>query len=251
MVALLPAPLVQFCDDDGVPYVGGTLATYIPGTTTAKTTWSDAGGAAANTNPVVLDAAGRCTIWGDGQYRLILHDGDGNLIFDGVSSTFVSAAMAPVCLSTTVALARTALGVDAAIAVETARALAAEAALATAQAGFATAANLAAEVARATAAEAAEKARAEAAEAALAATVHAAVWAQGGTGGTDADGHCRVTFATPFNHITSFVAMPNAAGLYTVSVNASFDNTGADVYLGIPATAGAATFGFSWVAMGT
>jgi hypothetical protein len=31
---LLPAPELQFCDADGKPYAGGSLATYIPGTST-------------------------------------------------------------------------------------------------------------------------------------------------------------------------------------------------------------------------
>src|SRR5580765_6449944 len=129
----VPNPEPQFCDADGHPYAGGTLATYIPATTTPKTTWADHAGAALNTNPIILDAAGRCTMYGDGEYRLVLRDAAGNLIWDQYASTLVSAAMAPVILAPTLEDARRLLGIDdaiaAAVAVETNRATAAEAAL--------------------------------------------------------------------------------------------------------------------------
>jgi hypothetical protein len=63
-------PEQQFNDADGHPYAGGSLTTYVPGTTTPKQTWLDPGQAALNTNPIILDAAGRCLLYGDGDYRL-------------------------------------------------------------------------------------------------------------------------------------------------------------------------------------
>jgi hypothetical protein len=129
----VPNPEPQFADADGHPYAGGTLATYIPATTTPKQTWADHAGAALNTNPIILDAAGRCTMYGDGEYRLVLRDAAGNLIWDQYASTLVSAAMAPVILAPTLEDARRLMGIDdaiaAAVAVETNRATAAEAAL--------------------------------------------------------------------------------------------------------------------------
>lgn len=94
----LPGGLQQFCDANGNPYAGGTLNTYIPGTTTPKTVWSDVGQTTPQPNPVVLDSAGRASLWGQGQYRLILKDAAGNLIWDRVSicgsgaTTFASIA---------------------------------------------------------------------------------------------------------------------------------------------------------------
>lgn len=49
----------QFFDNNGDPLSGGLLYTYASGTTTPATTWTSISGAVANTNPIVLDAAGR------------------------------------------------------------------------------------------------------------------------------------------------------------------------------------------------
>lgn len=108
-------PEPQFCDQNGVPYAGGTITTYIMGTSTPKTTWMDPGLTAMNTNPIVLDAAGRCVMWGDGDYRLILQDAAGNLIWDQPSTSIVSAAMAAVVSAPTTQDAMDAMGVTAAI----------------------------------------------------------------------------------------------------------------------------------------
>lgn len=108
-------PINQFSDADGHPYAGGSIATYIPGTSTPKATYLDPALTAANTNPVILDAAGRATMYGDGEIRLILRDAAGNEIWDVEATTIVSAAMAPVVAAATLADARDLLGVTAAI----------------------------------------------------------------------------------------------------------------------------------------
>jgi hypothetical protein len=112
----MAAPVIlaidQYCDADGNPYAGGTIATYIPGTSTPKQTWLDPDQIALNTNPLVLDAAGRGTMWGDGLYRIILRDSIGNLIFDVDGTTIVSAAMAPVVAAPTIADALVLLGLS-------------------------------------------------------------------------------------------------------------------------------------------
>jgi hypothetical protein len=79
---LLPNAQQQFFDDAGEPLAGGFVYHYIPSTTTPKTTWVDAAATTANTNPVILDSAGRATIFGNGQYRQILVDALGNTIWD-------------------------------------------------------------------------------------------------------------------------------------------------------------------------
>lgn len=66
----------QFFDDNGVPLAGGLIYTYLSGTSTPATTYTSSSGATPNTNPIVLDAAGRVPeeVWltDDVQYRLVL-----------------------------------------------------------------------------------------------------------------------------------------------------------------------------------
>lgn len=63
MAILTPMPVMQFFDDNGDPLAGGKLYTYEAGTTTPLATYTDEGGGTANTNPVILDSAGRANIW--------------------------------------------------------------------------------------------------------------------------------------------------------------------------------------------
>lgn len=79
---LIPDASQQFFDGYGDPLAGGAVYFYIPGTFTLKTTWADSAEAVPNTNPVILDAAGRALIWGEGSYRQILKDSLGNQIWD-------------------------------------------------------------------------------------------------------------------------------------------------------------------------
>src|SRR3954468_22340695 len=107
MVNLLPIPEQQWTDSNGNPLAGGTVATFIPATETPKTTWSDAAGVIANTQPVVLDSAGRCKIWGSGAYRFQVKDHLGNLIYDQVTTDVADipwTATAPGAVARTVAL---------------------------------------------------------------------------------------------------------------------------------------------------
>lgn len=66
----------QFFDDNGGPLSGGKLYTYVAGTTTPATTYTSISGAAANTNPIILDSAGRVPeeIWliSSQNYKFIL-----------------------------------------------------------------------------------------------------------------------------------------------------------------------------------
>jgi hypothetical protein len=73
MAVLYTQHFVQFFDDNGNPLSGGRLYTYDAGGTTPKATYTDAAGLTANANPVVLDAAGRATVFLDGTtYRFDL-----------------------------------------------------------------------------------------------------------------------------------------------------------------------------------
>lgn len=58
-----PVPKLQFTDNTGAFLSGGKLFTYAAGTTTKATTYQDAAQATPNTNPIVLDAEGRCTVF--------------------------------------------------------------------------------------------------------------------------------------------------------------------------------------------
>jgi len=55
----------QFFDNNGVPLNGGLLYTYQAGSTTALASYTDISGSIANSNPIVLDSAGRSSneIW--------------------------------------------------------------------------------------------------------------------------------------------------------------------------------------------
>lgn len=66
----------QFFDANGAPLSGGLIYSYLAGTTTAATTFTSRAGTSNNTNPIVLDAAGRtpAEIWltGGSLYKFIL-----------------------------------------------------------------------------------------------------------------------------------------------------------------------------------
>ena len=66
----------QFFDSNGDPLTGGLIYTYLSGTTTPVTTYTSRDGTTNNTNPIVLDGAGRTPneIWLDGGvlYKFIL-----------------------------------------------------------------------------------------------------------------------------------------------------------------------------------
>lgn len=78
-----------FRDFTGSPLSLGTIELYIPSTFTPKLSYQDEGGSVTNTNPIHLDAAGACTIWGTGLYRMIAKDENGVQVFDKVTG-FVS-----------------------------------------------------------------------------------------------------------------------------------------------------------------
>ncbi len=79
---LMPLPVLQFFTLDGTaPLAGGLLYTYQPGTSVPMATYTDDTGSVANPNPVVLDVYGRCTVWLNGTYDMILTDALGNVIW--------------------------------------------------------------------------------------------------------------------------------------------------------------------------
>lgn len=93
--SLLPQPRAVFYDSNGNPLVGGKVNTYVAGSTTPKTTWQDTAETTANTNPVVLDSAGSCLLYGEGAYQITVTDASGNAIagYSGVSSDGTSSTL--------------------------------------------------------------------------------------------------------------------------------------------------------------
>jgi len=82
MAMLTPSPKMQFFDANGNPLVGGKLYTYAAGTNTPLATYTDAGGATPNSNPVILDSRGEANVWlGVTQYKFTLKDSLDNLIW--------------------------------------------------------------------------------------------------------------------------------------------------------------------------
>ena len=90
MATLLPNAEQTFLDDNGLPLAGGKVYFYIPGNSTPKNTWLDADRTTLNSNPVILDAAGRAIIYGSGIYRQVLTDSLDNLIWDQITADTTS-----------------------------------------------------------------------------------------------------------------------------------------------------------------
>lgn len=60
---VMPVPKQQFFDNNGDPLASGRLYTYAAGTSTPLATYSDVNLSVANANPIVLDSAGRATVF--------------------------------------------------------------------------------------------------------------------------------------------------------------------------------------------
>ena len=71
----------QFFSNSGVPLAGGLLYTYAAGTTTPLATYTTAAGSTANSNPIVLNSAGRLDneVWLTSTltYKFLLKDSGG------------------------------------------------------------------------------------------------------------------------------------------------------------------------------
>lgn len=64
-IVLSTPPYAQFFDSNGNPLAGGKVFTYLAGTLTPRPTYTTQAGTIANSNPVILDSAGRASIWLD------------------------------------------------------------------------------------------------------------------------------------------------------------------------------------------
>ena len=72
----MPTPEIQYLDAAGKPLAGGKLCTYLAGTSTPLATYTDSTAGTPNTNPVVLNTAGRASVWvGPALYKFVLRTG--------------------------------------------------------------------------------------------------------------------------------------------------------------------------------
>lgn len=82
----------QLFDNNGNPLAGGKIYVFEAGTTTPATTYTNPLGTAANTNPIIADAAGRLSneIWFliTGSFKFVLKDSNDTLIatYDSIPS---------------------------------------------------------------------------------------------------------------------------------------------------------------------
>ena len=101
MASISPVPFLAFFDANGNPLSGGKLYTYAAGTTTPLATYTTSSGAVANSNPVIMDAAGRASVWlGASSYKFVLKDATDVLQYttDNIASFY--AAMQPAVVAT-------------------------------------------------------------------------------------------------------------------------------------------------------
>jgi len=101
MATISPVPFLQFIDANGAPLAGGKLYTYEAGTTTPLATYTTNAGNIANANPVILDSAGRASVWlATGMYKFVLKDSTDVLSYttDNISGTY--GAMQPAVVAT-------------------------------------------------------------------------------------------------------------------------------------------------------
>ena len=79
---LAPSPIQKFWDNNGQPLAYGLVSTYAAGSTTPIATYTDSTGNSQNTNPIVLNARGECSMWllPNVGYKIAVTDSLGNNI---------------------------------------------------------------------------------------------------------------------------------------------------------------------------
>ena len=91
---LLPNGQQQFIDANGKPYANGKVFFYsnFPTCTVLKNTYANEQGTVLNSNPVLLDSAGRASIFGSGAYCQVLKDANNNIVWSKYTSDTSSAS---------------------------------------------------------------------------------------------------------------------------------------------------------------
>lgn len=81
MAVLMPQGRQQYFDNAGNPLVNGKLYTWAAGTGVPKQTFTDAAGTVPNTNPIIMNARGECTVFWSGAYKAELQTAAGGTIW--------------------------------------------------------------------------------------------------------------------------------------------------------------------------
>ena len=78
MATLCPFLKFKELDSNGAPLSGGKLYTYVAGTTTPLSTFTDESGGVSNANPIILDSRGEASVWlsASASYKFVLKDAD-------------------------------------------------------------------------------------------------------------------------------------------------------------------------------
>lgn len=89
-----PIPVIFFDEEDdlGQPLANGKLYAYYAGTSTPRNTYSEPTGTTLNAHPIILNSAGRCSVWLEegGAYKWILKDKDDNVIWTKDNVGFIN-----------------------------------------------------------------------------------------------------------------------------------------------------------------
>lgn len=120
-MSILVPPESTWFDNNGNILSNGLIYTYQVGTSTPVPTYQDDAETILNENPVLISPFGRAIIYGTGNFRFIVTDENNVTIYDQNTSSFlesnaISTAMLPVVSASTLALARTAMGIDSEVA---------------------------------------------------------------------------------------------------------------------------------------
>lgn len=105
-----PEPAFTGFDTNGKPLAAGKLYTYTAGTSTPVATYSDVALATPNANPIILDSAGRCTIFltPGVSYKFVLNDSTNTLVWTRDNIAAIPGSVAGVDLTGTAGEALTA-----------------------------------------------------------------------------------------------------------------------------------------------
>jgi hypothetical protein len=108
---VIPSPKFQGFDNNGDPLAGGFLYSYVAGLDTPLATYADVSLGTPNANPVVLDSAGRATVYltPATAYKFILKDALGNTIWpqDNITVAAVTDVVTQIVAGTNVTLTST------------------------------------------------------------------------------------------------------------------------------------------------
>jgi hypothetical protein len=96
----VPLPWISQLDNDAAQMAAGKIYTYAAGTNTPRATWLDAAKTTTAANPLILDAYGRVTAYGDGVYKLIIKTAD-DVTITTIDNVELVSAVNPTTFSTT------------------------------------------------------------------------------------------------------------------------------------------------------